>query len=648
MKRSTQLSRPIHRRSGITRYLATGARIIAAMGLTLMLFGAAWASHDDKGSHPPTADQVRFDQQIKPLLDKYCANCHGSLNPRAGLNLVQFTEVTGIQRDQTTWRKALGRIRDASMPPPGMPHPTADQRDRLAMWLTGTLNGADDSLIPKNPGSVLIHRLTRMEYNNTVRDLFGVDWKPADRFPADGGGGAGFDNNSSTLFVPPILMERYLQAAGEILDRANQDRIFIVRPRTQVSRMAAARRIVEVQASRAFRRPAEPAEVDRIVGLYAQAERRGEPFDRAVKFALKAVLVSPNFLFRAEIGRSDQTRPLGDYELASRLSYFLWASMPDDELFQLAARKRLHDQRIWNHQVERMIQDPKARSLAESFAGQWLHVRDLYTTVQPDPDRFPAYTPALRDAMVEEAVEFFNSVVKENESVLSLLSSDYTYVNEDLARLYGMAGVRGREMRRVPLADARRGGVLTMAGVLTLTSYPQRTSPVLRGKWVLEEIFGTPPPPPPPVVATLSPDDRPKGGLTFRQRLEQHRSKPECASCHSRMDPLGFGLENYDGIGKWRTEIAGQPVDASGVMATGAKFSGPGELKKAMLERKDEFVRNFTEKILAYALGRGLEPYDLPAVRRITTALIKDGYHSGTMIREVVNSYPFQYRGSGS
>ena len=647
MKRTAHRLFSTVRRSGSSLPRGRGVRLLAIIGLPVLLLCAGFA-RDDAGSHPPTAEQVRFDEQVKPLLDKYCLSCHGASNPRAGLNLAPFKEVTAIQRDQTTWRKALGRIRDGSMPPPGSPHPSADQRDRLAQWLTGTLNSADDSLLPKNPGRVLIHRLTRLEYNNTVRDLLGVTSKPADSFPADGGGGAGFDNDSDTLFVPPILMERYLEAAGTILDQAKADRIFVARPGKGVTKQAAARRIVESVGARAFRRPVEPAEVSRILGLYTQAERRGESFERSVKFALKAVLVSPNFLFRAEADHGGDARLLSDYELASRLSYFLWASMPDDALFQLAARKRLHDPAVLDQQVSRMLQDPKAHALAESFAGQWLHVRDLYTTVQPDPERFPSYTPALRDAMFEEPVEFFNSMVKQNESLLSLLDAKYTFVNEDLAKLYGIDGVRGKEMRRVALADGRRGGVLTMAGVLTLTSYPRRTSPVLRGKWVLEEVFGTPAPPPPPVVATLPADDRPRDGLTFRQRLEKHRSQPQCASCHSHMDPLGFGLENFDAIGQWRTEIAGQPVDASGLLTTGEKFSGPEELKRTMLQRKDEFVRNLSEKMLAYALGRGLEPYDLPAVKRIAGAVAEGDYRSETLIREIVKSYPFQYRKGGS
>ncbi|MCA1597257.1 MAG: DUF1588 domain-containing protein, partial [Chloroflexi bacterium] len=268
----------------------------------------------------------------------------------------------------------------------------------------------------------------------------------------------------------------------------------------------------------------------------------------------------------------------------------------------------------------------------------------LYTTALPDPGHYPDYKPALRDAMYNETVDYFYDTIHTNSSLLNLLDSDYTFLNETLARHYGIPGVTGPEMRRVQLPDHRRGGVVTMAGVLTVTSYPERTSPVLRGKWVLEAILGTIIPPPPPDAGGLSPNDAPEAGLTFRQRLEKHRSKPQCASCHSKMDPLGFGLENFDGAGRWRTAIGGAPIDSSGVLANGEKFSGPVELKHHLLDDKHEFARNMVEKMLSYALGRGLEDYDVPTVNKITTAVESDGFRSLTLINEVVNSYPFQNR----
>jgi AmiR/NasT family two-component response regulator len=442
-----------------------------------------------------------------------------------------------------------------------------------------------------------------------------------------------------------ILMERYLLAAGEILDEARPERLFFARPGKATPRRAAGRKIIAHFALRAFRRPVETAELGRLMRLFDQATGRGKSFEDSVKLALKAVLVSPHFLFRVE-GDQDSARPypISDWELASRLSYFLWSSLPDEELFRLAGQKRLRDPRVLEMQVRRMIRSPKSRALADSFAGQWLGVRDLYAGAKPDPRRNPHYTPSLRDAMYNEPIAFFHNVLREDASLLRLLDADYTYVNAELARHYGIEGVYGPDMRRVRLQDGRRGGVLTMAGVLTLTSYPRRTSPVLRGKWVLEEILGAPPPPPPPNAGSLPADDAPKEGPTFRQRLEKHREKPACASCHSRMDPIGFGLENFDSTGRWRTNIAGTPVDASGVLASGEEFSGPMGLKKHLLARKEDFARNLTEKMLAYALGRGLEYYDQPTVRKITAAVTKDGYRSSTLIREIVTSYPFQYR----
>ena len=617
-----------------------------------LLLGASMARGADtpKAASPaipatPSVDNAAFEKQIKPLLQQFCLGCHSANNASAGVNLAAFKDVAAVQRDPATWRKVQAQVRGRTMPPARVPQPTSDQRDLLAVWVGHTLDSASADLLPKNPGQVVLHRLSRVEYNNTVRDLFGVDTHPADKFPGDGGGGGGFDNNASTLFVPPILMERYLEAAGDVLDAAKPERLFVARPSKTLPPREAARKTLAYHAIRGFRRPVETAELSRLLRLYDSAVGRGEKYESAVRFALRVVLVSPNFLFRAEQSHpGGQAYPVSDYELASRLSYFLWASMPDETLFALAAQKRLRDPAVLDQQVARMLRDPKSHAFADQFAGQWLHARDLYTNAKPDTGRYPEFTPTLRDAMYGETVEFFNSVFQENASLLQLLDADYTFVNEELAKHYGMQGVTGTQLRRVHLTDHRRGGVVTQAAALTLTSYPLRTSPVLRGKWVLGELLGSPPPPPPPVVATLSQEDAPKNGLTFRQRLEQHRAKPECAGCHARMDPIGFGLENFDATGKWRGEIGGKPVDASGVLTTGEKFSGVVELKQLLLARKDEFIRNLTEKMLAYALGRGLEPYDLPAVRKITTSLAQNDYRSAILVREIVKSYPFQYR----
>jgi hypothetical protein len=319
--------------------------------------------------------------------------------------------------------------------------------------------------------------------------------------------------------------------------------------------------------------------------------------------------------------------------------------MPDDELFALARSRRLRDPAVLEKQVVRMLRSPKAAAFYDGFVGQWLRTRELLTTAQPDPGKFPEFSPELRDALIQEPVQTFAALVRENRSLLRLLDADDAYLNEALAKHYGVGGVTGSELRRVPLSDGgRRGGLLGMGAVHVLTSYPQRTSPVLRGKWILSELLGTPPPPPPPVVATLSASDAPEAGLTFRRRLEKHREKPECAGCHSRMDPLGFGLENFDVLGRWREKIGSEPVDATGTLPGGTRFSGPKELKNQLLVRKEDFIRHTSEKLLSYALGRGLEPADLPAVRKMVQNLAQNDYRATLLVQEIVRSYPFTHR----
>ncbi|EEF61782.1 Protein of unknown function DUF1592 [Pedosphaera parvula Ellin514] len=606
----------------------------------VLLLGVQPASAADAVAHPDP-----FKEEIRPLLDQYCAKCHGPDKAKAGVNFSSFTNSISVYHDIKLWEKVVAKVRDEDMPPEGKPQPTVEQRKQMVAWIEKSLKDLEEGRLPKDPGRVLIHRLSKTEYNCTVRDLLGVDSNPADKFPTEGGGGGGFDNNADTMFIPPILMERYLAAATEILDAAHHDKIFFAKKNIFNSDRATAKKIIAHFALQGFRRPAQKEEVDRLLSIYDTARKQGQDYEAAVKTALKGILVSPKFLFRVEQDReSSQPYPVSDYELASRLSYFLWSSMPDDELFALASKNKLHEPAVLEQQVQRMLRDRKSKVFSDSFAGQWLRVRELKTSAQPDTNKFPEYTPALRDAMYAEVIEFFNSVVQEDRSVMDILDANYTYLNEDLAQLYGIDGVHGRELQKVELKDANRGGVLGMSAVLTMTSYPLRTSPVLRGKWVLEQILGTPPPPPPPLVQSLPPNDHPVDGLTLRQQLEKHRSNPNCAGCHSKMDPLGFGLENFDAIGRWRAEIEQKPVDASGVMPSGEKFTGPAELKKVLLNRKDDFARNLTEKMLAYALGRGLEYYDVPTVKEITKKLAESNYRSSVLIAEIVKSYPFQYR----
>ena len=406
-------------------------------------------------------------------------------------------------------------------------------------------------------------------------------------------------------------------------------------------------------ALRAYRRPATEQEINRLRGLAASAQKQGEPLERGIQMVLQTVLVSPHFLFRLEFDPeadpAGSAHPLGPYELASRLSYFLWSSLPDDELFGLAQRAELDDPRVLRQQVVRMLKDPRSEALVENFAGQWLQLRNL-ESAQPDPDRFPDFDEPLREAMRRETESFFRSILQEDRSLIDFLDADYTFLNQRLARHYGHPGVEGPHFRRIEIAGEQRGGLLAQASILTVSSYPTRTSPVLRGKWILETLLGTPPPPP-PEMETL--EEEPNGApMTLRERLEKHRSQPACAACHQKMDALGFGLENYDAVGAWRTEDGGAPVDAAGELPGGRSFQGPKDLKALLADtERDAFVRCLTEKMLTYALGRGLEPYDKPAVDRICLELQNNGFRFSRLVQSIVESLPFQMRatnGGGS
>jgi mono/diheme cytochrome c family protein len=587
-----------------------------------------------------------FKKDIRPLLENYCLSCHDDA-AKGGLNLEALSEESAFWRDPKAWEKVLAQLRDHGMPPGKKTQPKPEERAALVDWLHGALANPDPKKVPRDPGRAVIHRLSRQEYNLTIRDLLGVDTKPADSFPPDGGGGAGFDNNASTLFVPPILMEKYLSAAGAIIAAAKPERLFRVRPAPGKDERVAAKESLEYLAARAFRRPVEPQEMAGLLRLYDASRKSGEPWEEGVRLGVRAILVSPSFLFRIE--RSTPIRPggeevLDDWSLAARLSYFMWSSMPDDTLLGLAATKKLREPAVLEAQVRRMLADPKARAIAENFGSQWLKTKELHHITNPSKDKFPEYTPALRDAMAEEPVAFLGALLRENRPLTDCLDADYTYANAALAKHYGLPEVKGDAMQRVALTDRNRGGVATMAGVLTLTSYPRRTSPVLRGKWIMEEILGTPPPPPPAMIKTLPTSDRARDGLTFRQQLERHRADPQCAGCHKAMDQLGFGLENFDGVGKWRTEIAKQPIDTAGELPTGEKFSTPAELKKVLLARKADFTRTITEKMLAYALGRGVENGDWLTVQQISKAVAADGYKAQRLILEIAKSHPFNYR----
>lgn len=398
-------------------------------------------------------------------------------------------------------------------------------------------------------------------------------------------------------------------------------------------------------AERAYRRPVTPAEAERLGRLFERAFADTRTYEGAMRLGLTAVLASPSFLFRAETD-PDPTRgrELGAWELASRLSYFLWASMPDERLFSLARTGELLKPAVLRQEAVRMLKDPKAWSLSEDFAGQWLQLPRL-GEASPDPQLFRMFDDSLRQAMREETLRFFDAVVREDRSVTDVLQGPYTFVNETLARHYGIENVRGPGFVRVALKDGRRAGILTQASILTLTSNPNRTSPVKRGKWVLEQILGTPPPPPPPGVGDLANEGKKVEGKTLRERLEEHRKNPTCASCHSRMDPIGFGLENFDAVGQWRDREGDLAINARGDLPDGSSFDGPAGLRRVLLAKKGLFVRNVGAKLLTYALGRGLRPEDDCYVDDVARAAEKAGNSFSAFVEAIVVSEPFRMRG---
>jgi cytochrome c551/c552 len=421
--------------------------------------------------------------------------------------------------------------------------------------------------------------------------------------------------------------------------------IFVCHPSAPSEEPGCARQILSKLSRRAYRRPVTDSDVKPLLTFYTQARAKGG-FEYGIQKAVEAILVSPDFLFRVE-SDTPGVHPVSGVELASRLSFFLWSSAPDEELLQLGINGKLAKREVLRQQVERMLDDPKSQSLVNNFAGQWLFIRNL-ATVRPDPAIFGDFDESLRWSMERETELFFESVVRENRSALELLTANYTFLNERLAKHYGIADIYGSQFRRVSLEDPHRGGLLGQASLLTVTSPPNRTSVVQRGKWVLENLLGAPPPPPPPGVPALDATTKGNTHLSLRAALEQHRADPGCAGCHAVMDPIGFALENYNGIGQWRAEDGGSPIDASGKLPDGTRFNGPSGLRNTMsTSKREEFANTVTEKLLTYGLGRGLEYYDQPAVRSILRECGSGDYRMRDLIQAVVMSTPFQQRRGG-
>lgn len=736
------------------------------------------------------ARQKRLDEQLKPYLQTYCMDCHGPDSEEAGINVASLSSVDQFFDDRRTWERIYRMVNAGAMPPSDVdPQPSQEKQQQISELLYDELFNFDCELV-SNPGRSTVQRLNRTEYNNTVRDLFGVDISPADKFPADDVG-EGFDNIGDVLSLPPLLMEKYLNAAEEIaaavidttdyskpqtqalsgpelkregaggasqgiqllatngriygdfdvpaageyeiriVARAQQmreerarfslsagkeklqefevqthqkdenfsrkvkldadrvrittaflndaydantkeDRNFGVRsitlhgplggatPKRSATHLRfvthttsdtgsvreAAFNVFRPFLKRAFRRQVSDAEADRFARLAEQAVNElGQTYEGGLSLALQAALVSPDFLFRLEKEpKAGQTeRPLDDYEIASRLSYFLWSTMPDSELFQLADQGRLKDPESLRVQIGRMLQDEKSEALVSNFASQWLNLRNL-DDVTPDTEKFADFSNELRRDMRRETELLFRAIMREDRSLEELLSADFTFVNHRLAKHYGISGVDNEEFERVSLNGTKRSGVLTHASILTLTSAPGRTSPVKRGKWIMENIFGEAPPPPPPNVPELTETANASPDASLREQLEKHRADPGCAACHKLMDPLGIGFENFDAIGRWRETDNGNAIDASGELASGEKFNDSLELISLIQKRREKFLRTVTDRMLVYATGRGTEYFDRCAVDQCLDLMKQRNNRFSALVEAIVLSDPFLKR----
>jgi Protein of unknown function (DUF1592)/Protein of unknown function (DUF1588)/Protein of unknown function (DUF1587)/Protein of unknown function (DUF1585)/Protein of unknown function (DUF1595)/Ca-dependent carbohydrate-binding module xylan-binding/Planctomycete cytochrome C len=768
-----------------------------ALPMLAMVLAYLQPEGQELSAQPPvksTAADEALKAKINPFFAKYCNSCHNSEKQAGGVPLDIYKDAASARKDRKMMETILRVVANGEMPPKkAKAQPTAQEK---AEFLTLT----DDSFIkvncvgPKDPGRVTLRRLNRAEYNNTVRDLCGITFHPADDFPSDDVG-YGFDNIGDVLSMPPILLEKYLRAADTVLeaavappgtilsskqgfsqqnlvvmprsakskepkfkihfetegwasmpkfnfpasgeymirvrahgvaqgdqapklqilidDKAQETRdinakaekpetveikrwvdagerkvtaafvnpsdkakldgkatrsldienisiegplkgadkplpastkmILVSIPTTPDENKASAKKVLTEFARRAYRRPVKPEEIDRLMKLFTLAEEQGDRFDRAILLPLKAILVSPHFLFRVENDPlpGQETRTLSEFELASRLSYFLWSSMPDAELIKLAEKGELRKPGVLKSQIARMLKDPKSSALTENFAGQWLQLRNL-RTLTPDVETFPRWEESLRTAMIKESEMFFDHIVKNDRSVLEFLDADYTFLNDRLSWHYHIPNIQGEQFRYVKLTDKRRGGLVTQAAILTVTSNPTRTSPVKRGKWVYENILGLQPPPAAPDVPELPPNGQLKG--TLRQQMEQHRSNPACAGCHAKLDPLGFGLENFDAVGEWRDQDNKIKIDSSGVLPEGEKFNGPTELRKVLLGKSEMFRRCLAEKLLTFATGRGLEYYDKCVLDEISLKLKTGNDQFSALVLAIVESDAFQKR----
>lgn len=579
----------------------------------------------------------QFDKHVVTTLETYCFDCHDTASAKGDLDLEKALSQKPLVRNRLLWENVAERIRSGDMPPRKKPQPSGEDRLRLRAWLRQEIEHFPYEKL-RNPGYLQARRLTREEYNRTIRDLVGLDLRPADQFPIDFSGTSGFSNSANTLFLATAHLDRYLTSAELVIDAVRKNATAWAALRGREGSEESLRKFVRL----AYRRPVAKQEMAAVMRHLENARAEGRAEDDALAAAFKFVLISPHFLLRVEVaGEPGEDEAVSSADLASRLSYFLWASGPDEKLLAAAESGRLRHKDGREEQVARMLADSRSLALGEIFAGEWLGTHNVGPRIRKDPIDNPWCTESLMKAMRDETARFVHSLVVENAPVARLIDARYSFLNEELARFYRIPGVKGETMRRVSLETSRRGGLLGHASVLAATSFPDRTSPVVRGTWILTTLLGTPPPPPPPDVPEIEIEERGREGVrNLRQQLEHHRRSARCAGCHSRIDPLGFALENYAEFGQWRSG-----VDNRGVLPNGAQFRGPEGLKIALREwRLDDLGAQVIRKMLAYALGRQLEFYDEATVRRIASTLKPAGYPMGEMLREIVGSEPFIMR----
>jgi hypothetical protein len=648
-----------------------------------------------------------FHRDVRPILEKYCFDCHADGASKGNVAFDTFKSEQDATGDRDLWLRALKNLRAGIMPPLKKPQPSTGEKDRIALWIKRAVFESDPA--NPDPGRVTIRRLNRTDYRNTIHDLLGVEFDTRTAFPPDETG-HGFDNIGSVLTLSPMLLEKYVFAANKIVsesqehwaDAKNHEKFFPRKiPGDPAGRRAYAQELLSRFATRAFRRPVDEKTTERLVVMAQGVDSQpGKTFEDGIAQSMVAVLASPRMLFLEEKPEKGNGRypNVDEFTLASRLSYFLWSTMPDDELMRLAQTHSLR--KNLPAQIDRMLEDKRSKSLVRNFVGQWLRTRDIESVpieARPvlqrerrfDPEfdqnrkrfrelrdkpesqlseaekeelgklrgefrrRFEKAPPIemtgeLRRAMRSETEKVFDYVLREDRSLLELLDSDYTFLNERLAKHYGLTNlnVHGDEMQLVKLpADSQRGGVLGQGTVLAVTSNPTRTSPVKRGLFILDSLLGTPPPPPPPNIPPL--EDAAKntsnGPPSLRETLALHREKPLCNSCHNRMDPLGLAMDNFNAMGMWRESEFGQPIDASGKLITGEEFTDARELKHILVRNHSvDFYRTVTEKMLIYAVGRGLEYYDVETVDQIVARLEAAAGRPSALVRGIIDSAPFQ------